>query len=49
VPYDLAAIAAYNLKQYAAALQYGEKAVELSQNDERLVTNLVYYRAAAAS
>jgi len=49
VPHDLAAIAAYNLKQYDSALQFGEKAVELSQDDQRLVTNLIYYRAAAAS
>ena len=49
IPYDLAAIAAYNLKQYDAALQFGEKAVELSPSDQRLLTNLIYYRAAVAS
>jgi tetratricopeptide (TPR) repeat protein len=48
-PYDLAAIAAYNLKEHAAALEFGEKAVSLAKDDQRLATNLIYYRAAAAS
>lgn len=48
-PYDLAAIAAYNLKDYDTALKFGEEAVNLSKNDKRLVANLIYYRAAASS
>lgn len=49
LPYDLAAIAAYNLKKYDLALKYGETAVELAPKDDRLAANLAYYRAAVAS
>ena len=42
--YDYAAIAAYNLGNYALAVQYGEKAVELNPTDERLQRNLVFYQ-----
>ena len=48
-PYDLAALAAYNLKKYELALQYGKTAVELSPSEKRLANNLAYYLAAVAS
>jgi tetratricopeptide (TPR) repeat protein len=48
-PYDLAALAAYNLKKYELALEYGKIAVSLSPSDERLAANLAYYLAAVAS
>lgn len=40
LPYDLAAIALWNLKLYKEALWYAEKAVEHKPNDERLKNNL---------
>lgn len=49
IPYDLAAISAYRLGDYASALEFGLQAVDLNPSEERLVTNLSYYRAAAAS
>ena len=42
MPYDLAAISAYNLGLYEKAREYGHKAVELN-NDERLKNNLEWY------
>ena len=43
-PYDYAAIAAHNLGLKEKALEYGEKAAELSPTDLRLQGNLVFYR-----
>jgi tetratricopeptide (TPR) repeat protein len=43
-PYDFAAIAAYRLGQNKKAVEYGEKAIELSPTDERLKSNLVFYK-----
>jgi glycosyltransferase involved in cell wall biosynthesis len=43
-PYDYAAIAAYKLGQKEKALEYGLKAAELSPTDERLQSNLVFYK-----
>jgi glycosyltransferase involved in cell wall biosynthesis len=43
-PYDHAALSAYNLGLYQKALEYGEKAVELNPADQRLVTNLDFYK-----
>jgi glycosyltransferase involved in cell wall biosynthesis len=43
-PYDLAAIASYRLGEKEKAVEYGEKALELSPEDNRLVSNLVWYR-----
>ena len=43
LPYDLAAISAWNLGDKQSAKVYGTKAVELAPNDERLQKNLVYY------
>jgi glycosyltransferase involved in cell wall biosynthesis len=48
-PYDLAALAAYNLAKYELALEYGKVAVSLSPSDSRLAANLAYYLAAVAS
>jgi len=45
-PYDLAAISAYHLGKLDLAFEYGEKALALSPNDERLKNNLDYYREA---
>jgi tetratricopeptide (TPR) repeat protein len=42
-PYDLAAISAYHTGRKDEAIKYGEKAVELSPNDGRLASNLVWY------
>lgn len=43
-PYDLAALAAYNLNVPSEALKYGKEAVNLEPNDSRLQTNLKYYQ-----
>lgn len=43
-PYDLAALAAYNLGLTAKAEEYGEKALELNPNDQRLINNLKFYK-----
>jgi Flp pilus assembly protein TadD len=43
-PHDLAAGAAHNLGLKEEAIQHGEKAVELSPNDERLINNLIFYK-----
>lgn len=42
-PYDLGAIAAWNLGKVKTAQLYGKKAVELNPNDERLQNNLKFY------
>jgi glycosyltransferase involved in cell wall biosynthesis len=44
IPYDLAAVCAYWLGERTQALEYGEKAVELNPTDERLNSNLEFYR-----
>jgi tetratricopeptide (TPR) repeat protein len=43
MPYDYAAIAAYNLGNLEKALTYGTKAVELNPEDLRLQSNLAFY------
>lgn len=48
-PWDLAAISSYNLAKFDEAVSYGEKAVELDPDNQRLMSNLEYYRASAAS
>ena len=45
LPYDLAAISAWNLGFKDEALEYGTKALELAPNDIRLARNLEFYRA----
>jgi glycosyltransferase involved in cell wall biosynthesis len=42
-PYDLAALAAYNLGKHSEALRYGQKAVVMNPTDVRLVRNLEFY------
>lgn len=42
-PWDLAAISAWNLGLRESAVEYGQKAVELNPEDQRLQTNLEYY------
>ena len=42
--YDLAAISAWQLEDWDTALRYGEMALELSPEDERLQTNVNFYR-----
>ena len=42
--YDLAAISAWQLEQWDDALRFGEIAAEMSPNDERLQTNVKFYR-----
>jgi tetratricopeptide (TPR) repeat protein len=49
LPWDLAALAAYNLNKYEEAVNLGAKAVELDIDNERLKSNLAYYLAAVAS
>lgn len=47
LPYDLASIASYNLGLYADALRYGAAAAELAPGDERITSNLEYFKKAA--
>lgn len=42
--WDLAAVAAWNLKKYKQAYKYGKKAVEMSPDDERMKNNLKHYK-----
>ena len=44
-PWDYAAIAAFKLGIKDKAIEYGEKAAELSPTDERLQSNLVFYKS----
>lgn len=41
---DLIAVSAWQLEDYKEAYKYGKKAVEISPNEERLVTNLKFYK-----
>jgi glycosyltransferase involved in cell wall biosynthesis len=45
LPYDLAAISAHKLGFKEESIKYGEKAAELNPTDERLATNLTYYKS----
>jgi tetratricopeptide (TPR) repeat protein len=49
LPWDLAAIAAFRLGKASEAVEYGETALKLDPDNERLQKNVIYYRAAAAS
>jgi len=49
LPFDLAAISAHQLKKTEKALEYGEQALKLDPENERLKTNVSYYRAFADS
>jgi tetratricopeptide (TPR) repeat protein len=48
-PFDFAAISAYNLDLYDKAVTYGEAAVELEPEDERLAANLAFYKRKAGN
>lgn len=43
LPFDLAAISAYNIGLKEKAKEYGEKAIELNPLDERLINNMEWY------
>ena len=45
LPYDLAAIASYNLGDKEAAYSYGEIALGFNPEDSRLASNLEFYKA----
>jgi glycosyltransferase involved in cell wall biosynthesis len=49
LPYDLAAIAAYNMKMYERAVEFNEQALLLNQNDTRLITNHSFYLQATTT
>lgn len=49
LPYDLAAISAWNMGLYAEAMEYGAEATLINPNDPRLATNLMHYSAAFSS
>jgi glycosyltransferase involved in cell wall biosynthesis len=40
LPYDLACIAAWHVGQYTASLEYGNKALEFSPGNERIINNI---------
>lgn len=46
-PWDLAALGAYNIGLYDLALEYGTQASVLEPNDERLLSNLSFYKSKA--
>jgi glycosyltransferase involved in cell wall biosynthesis len=48
-PYDLAAVCAYNLKEYEKAYHYGKIAAEMQPSDQRLTENLKFYLQAVSS
>lgn len=43
IPYDLAAISAYNIGLKDKSIEYGKKALELNPNDLRLAANMEWY------
>lgn len=45
LPYDLAAIASYKIGNKKEALKFGKKALELDPTNERLATNIGFYKA----
>lgn len=45
-PHDLAAISAYRMGLWQEALDHGSQAAELNPSDERLISNLNYYKDA---
>jgi glycosyltransferase involved in cell wall biosynthesis len=49
IPYDLGAIAAYNLGEHEIAFKLGEMAATLAPEDSRIAANLFYYRAAVSA
>jgi glycosyltransferase involved in cell wall biosynthesis len=49
LPYDLAAISSYNLKNYEEAVAFGKGAARLEPSNPRLIANIVMYEAANAN
>lgn len=49
LPYDLAAISAYNLGKFSEALSFGEKAYSIDPTNKRLANNVDMYRVADAN
>lgn len=47
-PYDLAAVSAYHLGLFDLSLYYGSEAAQMSPHDQRLLTNLSFYRSKAS-
>ena len=45
---DIAALAAYNLGLFSEAVVHGQKAVNFAPNDERLKSNLTFYKMATS-
>lgn len=45
LPADLAAFSAYKMGMYEKALEYGELAVSLEPQNQRLIDNLVFYKS----
>lgn len=43
-PYDLVAVVAWKLGAYEVAAEYGQKALDITPNDERLQKNLKFYQ-----
>jgi glycosyltransferase involved in cell wall biosynthesis len=46
LPFDLASISAWNLKDYKNAIRYGEIAIGYNPNSDRLSTNLMFFKQA---
>lgn len=44
MPYDLVAIAAYRIKLKEESIKYGEIALQMQPNDQRLINNLKFYK-----
>ena len=42
---DLVAVSAWQLGDYKEALKHGEKALAITPDDERLLTNVTFYRS----
>lgn len=49
LPYDLAAISAYNLDKQEAAIEYGTAALDLEPNNQRFKNNLQFYSGKVAA
>ena len=45
-PYDYAALSSYYMKLYSEALQYGKEALQLCNDNQRLIKNLEFYKTA---
>jgi tetratricopeptide (TPR) repeat protein len=45
LPWDLMAISCYNLGKKSLAVEYGQKALDLAPDDDRLARNMEFYKA----